>query len=502
MKIMQKKRVIALLLVVVLVLSFASCGRKRQNDTTAPITNPPTPVETEPPVTEPAETDPPETEPVETDPPITETAEPETTDTEPVETEPAETEPFCEHEFYPKAKVVIPTCKEEGYTEYTCKLCDEKVKDNFKPIVAHLYVKQVISYASCTTDGLEAMVCTYCGETKPEEQIEEHVFRDLYVVDGNYIYGKCLECGIESMILEDYWLKPDSVSYFTVNGDYRYNFADDFSGWNSSNPYQMEFTVTFNGFNDVSSANNKNMMRFNNYNNSILRQYVFDDNTVEIKGNDDYQTHLVNLKVGESATFRFWVEPESDTIAIYINDKYIMTRYDEQFQFEQEPGLRFGHAPSYAKYTISDMSIIRPLVEREYELGFVPAYGHSIVYKTFDAPTLTHHKIRVGECDYCGEIFEAQGIIGEEHQFTLVERVADDETAAGFKIYGYEVFKCGCGYVLTVSSNHEDGHFYEVDIYTGKYKCRCGSVYVGEFDKAHNGNKFAGVNVGKGESNE
>ena len=62
MKIIQKKRVIALLLVVVLVLSFASCGRKKQNDTTAPITNPPTPVETEPPVTEPAETDPPETE--------------------------------------------------------------------------------------------------------------------------------------------------------------------------------------------------------------------------------------------------------------------------------------------------------------------------------------------------------------------------------------------------------------------------------------------------------
>lgn len=495
-----EKRIFALLLATILLLSVTACGQKKADGTTSPIIEVIEPTVTEPSVTEAPETEPPVTEPAETEPAVTETTEPDTTEAEPVETEPAETEVLCEHKFYNNPKHYPPTCKAEGYTEYTCELCDEVVKDNFKPIASHLYVREVISYASCTTDGVEAMVCTYCGEKKSEAQAEEHIFQELTVVDDSYIYGKCSECGIERLIYEDYWLKSDATSYFSVGGDVTHSFEDDFKG--SSNPYQMEFTLTFEGFGDASQADNKNLMRYNNYNNSILRQFTVDGETVEIKGNDDYKTHFVNLKVGESATFRFWVEPESDTIAIYVNGEYVMTRYDENFQFENEPALRWGHNGSFS-YKVSNFSIIRPIVDREEVAGFVPAYGHSTVYNIFDVPTLTHHKVEVGECERCGQVFDAKGVKGEEHKFTLVKRVEDDKTVAGFNVYGYETLTCDCGYVLTVSSNHKDGHFYDVDIYTGKYKCRCGSVYVGEFDKAHNGNENAGVLAsGKEETNE
>ena len=45
-------------------------------------------------------------------------------------------------------------------------------------------------------------------QPQPIGQTEEHFFEELYVVDDNYIYGKCLECGIESLIYEDYWRDP------------------------------------------------------------------------------------------------------------------------------------------------------------------------------------------------------------------------------------------------------------------------------------------------------
>ena len=74
-----------------------------------------------------------------------------------------------------------------------------------------------------------------------------------------------------------------------------------------------------------------------------------------------------------------------------------------------------------------------------------------------------------------------------------MERVSDGITDKGTVVYGYEVFECECGYRLTVSSNHADGHFYEGDKYTGKYICRCGDIFVDEFKNAYNGNETAGA---------
>jgi len=500
MKIKQKKRFIALLAVAVLILSLAACGRGRQDGTMPPVITTPIPVETEPVETEPLETEPLETEPLETEsletepletePAETEPAEPETTETEHVETEPAETEPLCEHKFYPNAKTVIPTCKAEGYTEYTCKLCGEKVQDDFKPAVAHLYVHSIIEYASCTSNGLEAMVCTYCGETDKDAYPDDSVIHKGIITFDEPITVD----GVTKNILaeEDFYNKvflPDENEMFWVNFNVK--------------PIELsDFTSAEGGSTLFKFQIGKNVHRI------MLRAFRVDDKTVKLacQDNEGKNTELSGVTLTEGETYNFVIEYETKAqkYNIYVNDEMVGSnsiRLDygasEQYQL---------YVGSSGKWEFSDIEIFNSShsfepVYREYRV--VEAYGHSYISKFYDTVTLTHHQVEVSECESCGEIFEARGVKGAEHSFTLVERVADQETAMGFKTYGYEVFKCDCGYVLTVSANHEDGHFYNVDIYTGKYKCRCGSVYVGEFDKAHNGNEDAGVVIsGKGETNE
>ena len=172
MKKIQVRTLLVMLLALAMVLSFAACGRK-PGETTAPsdLTEP---VVTEPTVTQPPETEPSVTAPIETEPVEMEPPETEPLETEPPETEPVETEPLCEHKFYNNPKHQIPTCKAEGYDEFTCKLCGEKVQKNFKPIVGHLYVREIVEYASCTEDGKEAMVCTYCGDVKETMTVEAY----------------------------------------------------------------------------------------------------------------------------------------------------------------------------------------------------------------------------------------------------------------------------------------------------------------------------------------
>lgn len=199
MKKNEIKSLIVILLALALAVSLIACGRKPK-ETTVPsdLTEP---VETEPTVTEPPETEPPVTAPVATEPPATEPVETEPVETEPPETEPVETEPLCEHKFYKNPKHQIPTCQAEGYDEYTCKICGEKVKMDFKPIVDHLYVREILEYASCTSGGKEAMVCTYCGDVKETMDVEAYGHRTA-IVEANIVslthhtakISRCEEC--------------------------------------------------------------------------------------------------------------------------------------------------------------------------------------------------------------------------------------------------------------------------------------------------------------------
>ena len=123
----------------------------------------------------------------------------------------------------------------------------------------------------------------------------------------------------------------------------------------------------------------------------------------------------------------------------------------------------------------------------------VDAIGHDYVTEIVASASFTHHSAEVTACKNCSTVASSTPL--EAHEFELAERVSDQETDAGVVTYGFELYRCDCGYVKRVNANHKDGHYYHLDMTTGKYACDCGSVLVGDMSSADNGNKNAGPDI-------
>ena len=69
-----------------------------------------------------------------------------------------------------EAVVTAPTCKEQGYTTYTCSVCGDSYKADYTDVVAHTWNDgEVTTPATCTAAGVKTYTCAVCGETKTEE---------------------------------------------------------------------------------------------------------------------------------------------------------------------------------------------------------------------------------------------------------------------------------------------------------------------------------------------
>ncbi len=78
--------------------------------------------------------------------------------------------------------VVDPTCTEDGYTQYTCKVCGGGYKDIFVNKLGHKLVDTVTD-ATCTTDGYTTHTCSVCG----------YEYKDTPVLAVGHQYGEAKE---------------------------------------------------------------------------------------------------------------------------------------------------------------------------------------------------------------------------------------------------------------------------------------------------------------------
>ena len=136
-KIMKFTKLMALVLVLVMLVStFVACGGSTETETDPPATENDVP-----------ETDPKETE-TETDPPAT------------------ETDPPCAHPENRRREMdrVNPTCDEDGYVDYLCRVCNEQWRETLPKTHTYGELKSI--------DGqYTRFTCVFCG--------------DAYVVDAN-----------------------------------------------------------------------------------------------------------------------------------------------------------------------------------------------------------------------------------------------------------------------------------------------------------------------------
>ena len=101
-----------------------------------------------------------------------------------------------------KAKLVEPTCLEQGYTTHICSLCGAGYNDTFVSPLGHDYEEKEVA-PTCTEEGYRGKKCRRCEDAIKTEILKAvgHKFTDSYFIatceEEGYTLHTCLSCGNE-----------------------------------------------------------------------------------------------------------------------------------------------------------------------------------------------------------------------------------------------------------------------------------------------------------------
>ena len=116
----------------------------------------------------------------------------------------------CAHEYAPGV-YHAPTCTERGYTEYTCNLCGETVRDGYVDASGHFYGEwQPVAASTCTEHGLDKRICRVC------QGVETRTAELLPHTDGDND-GFCDACGYAFAPQEDKGMSPHDWLVMVIN---------------------------------------------------------------------------------------------------------------------------------------------------------------------------------------------------------------------------------------------------------------------------------------------
>lgn len=100
---------------------------------------------------------------------------------------------------YGAGVVTPPTCTEEGYTTYTCTICEESYRGDIVEATGHDWEDDftVDQEAACTENGSQSIHCKNCDETKDSELIPAagHSPSTEWKTDANGHWHECTVCG-------------------------------------------------------------------------------------------------------------------------------------------------------------------------------------------------------------------------------------------------------------------------------------------------------------------
>lgn len=93
--------------------------------------------------------------------------------------------------------VIAPTCKDSGYTLYTCTVCGDEYRGELVPATGeHDFTDGIISKAAtCTEAGSKTITCKDCGFSLSVEIPAKGHSVSEWTVNGNEATGTCSECG-------------------------------------------------------------------------------------------------------------------------------------------------------------------------------------------------------------------------------------------------------------------------------------------------------------------
>ena len=151
---------------------------------------------------------------------------------------------------YDVKDVVLPTCKDQGYTEYECAHCGDSYYGDYTEVISHAF-ESTVTAPDCKNDGYTTHVCAACGHEEVDEETmalghywnvtacDEHMTCDVCGEPSEVVAGHdhgedgvCTRCGdgyVKNGLVPD----EDGIRYY-VNGEYQ-------TGWMNFGDYRVYF---------------------------------------------------------------------------------------------------------------------------------------------------------------------------------------------------------------------------------------------------------------------
>ncbi len=174
----------------------------------------------------------------------------------------------CEHSY--EAAVTAPTCTEDGFTTYTCRLCGNSYVADTVAATGHSY-EAAVTAPTCTEDGFTTYTCTVCGDSYVDDTVEAmgHGWDEGTVTlepteteDGAKTYTciRCEETKTESIPATGEGESQD-CQYGDACGSKVFTDMPGVEEWSHAG---IDFAVSqglFNGMSETTFAPNKTMTR-------------------------------------------------------------------------------------------------------------------------------------------------------------------------------------------------------------------------------------------------
>ena len=349
-----------------------------------------------------------------------------------------------EHDF--STETIAPTCISDGYTEYTCVVCNYTFRDDYINMTGHGYESSILKIPTADARGVIEATCVVCDDYVTAVL---PVFNEDYYIINEISQPSCTGNGVISYTLKD-------LTY----GEISIEVTTDSIGHDYSKSTVVSPTCTERGYTEHVCANCGD---------------TYTDGHTPALG---HKTELVSY-VAPTCTETGY---SGDTVCLNCSE-VIEKGYDLEnlgHSYTQSVTAPTCTEGGYAKFTCKNCN-------DSYTGDYTDALGHSYEASVLKAPTAEAKGVLEATCTACGDYLTAVLPILSDEYYTVEVSAEPTCTERGLTVYTLKDTAYGTVTIEVVTDSL--GHDYDSEVtaptctadgYT-EYTCiYCGDSYKGD----------------------